>query len=437
MNTITRRAFGLQMGTLLAGGCAANLLQAGEPAKRERLPVAAIVTEYRRDSHADVIVGKILEGFDQEGGAGPALRLAALYTDQVPKTDLSRELAKKHNFRIAKTIEDALTLGGDKVAVAGVLSIGEHGDYPYTKDTRQHLYPRRRFFDAIVDVFRKHKRVVPVFNDKHLAYSWRDAKHMADTARAMNIPFLAGSSLPVAWRTPAAPNLRQGCELTGALRTLVMAEKLLEAYGFHALETLQCMVERRRGGETGVATVQAVSGEAIAGALKDRRWSRELLDAAAATTPAPRGGRPKEFAKNTVFMLIEYRDGLKAAVAMSTGQADQFAFAGQIKGEARPTATWFRLQERRPFGHFAQLLRVIEQHTIHTGKPAYPVERIAAHHRHPGRCHAQRCREQPSDQNSGAGDSATSPSIGPSPAACRPARSKPSRVRSTSPVGLF
>lgn len=367
MNRLTRRQLGLQTGILLGTGMTAA---AAQPARRERLPVAAIVTEYRPNSHADVIVGKILEGFNQDGGAGPALRLEALFTDQVPKTDLSRDLAKKHNFRIARTIEEALTLGGDKIAVAGVLSIGEHGDYPYTKETRQHMYPRRRFFDAIVDVFRKYKQVVPVFNDKHLAYAWRDAKHMYDTARDMSIPFLAGSSLPVAWRSPGL-TLPMRCELTGAL---ALGYGGLESYGFHALETLQCMVERRRGGETGVASVQAVTGEGIAAALKERRWSRELLDAAAATTPMPPRGRPKELAKNATFFLIEYRDGLRAAVAMGTGLAVQFAFAGQMKGEARPAATWFRLQEGRPYGHFAHLLRAIE-HTIHTGKPAYPVER--------------------------------------------------------------
>jgi hypothetical protein len=186
----------------------------------------------------------------------------------------------------------------------------------------------------------------------------------------MSIPFLAGSSLPVAWRTPAV-NLTMNAELTGAI---ALGYGGLESYGFHALETLQCMVERRRGGETGIATVQTVTGDAIAGALKERRWSRELLDAAVATTPAPAKGRPKEFARSTTFFLIEYRDGLKAAVAMGTGMANQFAFAGQVKGNARPTATWFRLQDARPYGHFAHLLRAIE-HTIHTGKPAYPVER--------------------------------------------------------------
>jgi hypothetical protein len=232
------------------------------------------------------------------------------------------------------------------------------------------MYPRRRFFDAIVATFRKYRRVVPVFNDKHLAYAWRDAKHMADTARAMNIPFLAGSSVPVAWRVPALA-LPRGCELTGALALGYGGQ---ESYGFHALEGLQCMVERRRGGETGVAAVQAVSGDDIGKALEGRRWSRELLDAAVETTPLPRKGRPRDIDKRAVFFLLEYRDGLQAAVAMNTGLAAQFAFAGRIKGEERPRATCFRLQEGPPYGHFAHLLRAIE-HTIHTGKPAYPVER--------------------------------------------------------------
>ncbi len=369
MHNSTRRHFLVQSAGLLGGAFWANAAAKGQ-AQRERLPVAVIVTEYRRNSHADVIVGKILDGYDQAGGAGPDLRLVSLYTDQVPAADMSRDLAKRHNFRIAKTIEEALTLGGDKLAVAGVLSIGEHGDYPFTKDTNQHMYPRRRFFDAIAAVFRKHRRAVPLFSDKHLAYAWADAKHMVDTARALRIPFLAGSSVPVAWRVPGL-TLPRGCQLTEAL---ALGYGGLESYGFHALEALQCMVERRRGGETGVATVQAVRGEEIGRAEKAGRWSRALLDAAVATTPAPAKGRPKEIAKNAVFYLIEYRDGLRAAVAMGTGMANQFAFAGKIRGEARPQSTCLRLQEGRPYGHFAHLLRAIE-HTIHAGRPAYPVER--------------------------------------------------------------
>ena len=340
--------------------------------EREKLPVAAIVTEYRKNSHADVIVTKLLEGWNHDGGDGPALKLAGLYTDQVPKNDLSRELARKHGFPIFDSIEEAITLGTGRVQVAGVLSIGEHGDYPYTPDTNQHMYPRRRFFDQIAAALKKGGTIVPVFNDKHLAWCWEDARHMYDTARELKIPFLAGSSVPVAWRVPPLA-LPLGCELTEAIAT---GSGGLESYGFHALESLQCMVERRKGGETGVAAVQAVQGEAIAEAEKAGRWSRELLLAAAASgaEPANPPDGQTDLGQGAVFYLIEYRDGLKAAVAMRTSVAKEFAFACRLKDEPKAVATTMRLDEKSPYTHFSHLLKAIE-HTVHTGKPAYPVER--------------------------------------------------------------
>ena len=90
------------------------------------LPVAAVITEYRNNSHADVIVGKLLEGFKQDGGPGPGLKLASLYVDQFPKNDMSRELSRKYGFPITKTIEEAITLGSNQVQVAGV-RITSHG----------------------------------------------------------------------------------------------------------------------------------------------------------------------------------------------------------------------------------------------------------------------------------------------------------------------
>ena len=148
-----------------------------------------------------------------------------------------------------------------------------------------------------------------------------------------------------------------GCKLSAALG---LGYGGLDEYGFHAMEGLQCMVERRRGGETGVVSVQAVQGKGIQDALQEGRWSKELLDAAVATTPAPAGGRPKEISKNSTFFLLEYHDGLKAAV-METKLANQFAFAGQLKGEPKPEATWFELQDGKPYGHFAYLLRAMSR----------------------------------------------------------------------------
>src|SRR5262245_16717812 len=109
----------------LASSTAASLSFAAGAPKR----IAAVVTEYRTNSHADVIVGKYLEGFRQNGQPpGPRSKVVSLYTHQVPKNDMSRDMAKKHNVPIYPTIWETLTMGGNRLAVDGVLLVGEHGN---------------------------------------------------------------------------------------------------------------------------------------------------------------------------------------------------------------------------------------------------------------------------------------------------------------------
>ncbi len=338
--------------------------------------VAAVVTVYYRGSHADVIVGKILEGYDHDGKEYPNLELAALYVDQFPANDLSRELARKFRFRLSPTIADALCRGGDRLAVDGVLCIGEHGEYP-RNDRGQILYPRRRMFAEICDVFEKSKRSVPVFIDKHLSAEWQDAEWMDRRARELFVPLIAGSSLVVTWRRPEL-QLPKECELIGAVQ---VGYGPFEGYGFHALEALQCMLERRRGGETGVRAVTCLTGKAMWETMDRGEWSKELLEAALAKVPASAQGdyrRLTEEAAESGVIFIEYSDGLKAAVAMMNGWAYEgdggaFTFACQRKNHAIE-ATHFYLQQPEPFAHFAYQLRAIE-HTIQTNHPAYPVER--------------------------------------------------------------
>lgn len=339
--------------------------------------VAGIVTEYRLHAHADVILTKILEGYNLDGGAGPNLKVASLYVDQFPTNDMSRDLAKKHRFTIYPTIEGALTRGGKQLAVDGVLSIGEHGRYP-TNSKGQTLYPRRRFFAEVADVFARCGKSVPVFTDKHLAASWEDARWIYDKARELYVPLMAGSSLPVTWRRPPV-QLPKGCALTEIVQ---VGYGPLEAYGFHALEAMQCMAERRKGGESGVRAVQCLQGEAMWQALDAGRWSKRLLEAALERVPAHAPGDYRALTARTPeagLFLIEYRDGLKAAVALLNGWVHEgdggaFCFAGQIQGQEKPAATHFYLQQPDPYAHFAYLLRAIDA-MIQTSHAVYPVER--------------------------------------------------------------
>jgi hypothetical protein len=331
--------------------------------------VAAIVTEFRHNSHAEVIVGRWLEGFELDGmSPRPKSKLVSLYTDQVPKNDLSRPLAEKHKVAIYPTIREALCRGGKKLAVDAVLIIGEHGDYP-TNDRGQKLYPRRRLFEQTIQVFRDSGRVVPVFSDKHLSYSWENAKWMYDQAVELKVPFMAGSSLPVAWRRPAV-ELEAGSKIEEAV---VAAYGGLESYGFHALETLQCLMERRQGGETGVAAVTCVEGPAVWQAAQEKRWSRALLDAALAVSP-PNKVKPEEGCKNPAAFLVEYRDGRRGTVLMLSGYQRDWTFAGRLTGKAEPTVIRFLLQDGRPFGHFTLLAQGIDA-MFQSGKPTWPVER--------------------------------------------------------------
>ena len=338
--------------------------------------VAAVVTEYRKWSHADVILRNLLDGYPD--GTKPNLELVALVTDQVPKGDMSRDLAKKHGFKIYDTVAEALAPGGKALAVDGVLSIGEHGTYP--KNAKgQILYPRRRFFEDICKVFEKTGQAVPVFNDKHLAATWDDAKWMYDRARKLFVPLLAGSSLPVTWRRPNLV-LPKDCELTGALQ---IGYGPFEAYGFHALEGVQCMAERRKGGETGVKAVTCHPAKTMWEPLDKTAWVKPVLDAGLKLVEAHAPTDMREAtAKNAEAgtFEIEYRDGLRAFVVLLNGWLYEgdgggaFLFAAQRKGQDKPEACQYYLQPMDPFGHFAALTRAIDS-LVNTGHAPYPVER--------------------------------------------------------------
>ncbi len=314
-----------------------------------------------------MLIGKILEGWRQDGGAGPALTLAAMYVEQFTEKDLARAMAKKYRVPIFETIEKAVTVGSDSIPVDGVISIGEHGNYPWN-DKGQHLYPRRRFFKEITDTFEKYGSVVPMFNDKHLGPVWSDAKWIYDRAVELKIPFMAGSSLPLSFRDPEI-TVPMDCRIEAAVG---IGYSGLDIYGAHALDCYQSVIERRRGAETGVKWVQCLQGDAMWKVLDDGLVRKDLFDAALAVLPHQPGDLRRD--KDSALFLFQYTDGLLGAVFMLPDMVGGISAALKLKGQNRALATRFeeRLEPRHP--HFAFLLKGIER-MIHTGRPSYPVER--------------------------------------------------------------
>jgi hypothetical protein len=272
-----------------------------------------------------------------------------------------------------------LTRGGERLAVDGVLLIGEHGDYPIN-EKGQKLYPRRRLFEEVVKVFEKSGRTVPVFNDKHFSYSWDDAEWMYKKAKSLGIPMMAGSSVPVAWRLPPLA-FRQGIVLESALSVYYLpeTEDAVDYAAYHTLETLQAFVEQRKGGETGVQAVQVLEGDAAWEAANAGRWSPELLVAAISTVPSAkiRTTSPQELRRvdpNPTVVLVEYSDGFLGAAYLSRSLLDnEFCFAARVQDIREPVATWCHLN--RPQRDFFSFLCNHIEVMFRTGKPSYPVER--------------------------------------------------------------
>ena len=348
----------------------------------KRLKVAAVVTAFTYRSHAHVILENFTEPYLFNGKwISPGMDVVSLYADQFPAGEIGRAFAEKYKIPIYKTIAEALCLGGEKLAVDAVLSIGEHGKYPFNEKGQQE-YPRKRFFDEIVAVFRRSGKVAPLCSDKHLSYRWDWAKDMYDTARKLKIPLMAGSSVPLAQRRPslelpARAKIEEAVSIHGGG---------LESYDFHGLEVLQSMVEARRGYESGVLRVQFLQGDALWKAAEDGLWSPELAQAALdaepnssrapardLTRPPKKGEGGPPFVAHGI--LLNYRDGLRAIVlAAATGGCINWHFACKLANEQKPWSTSFYGGPWNNRNLFKALGHAIQTHFRERRAP-YPVER--------------------------------------------------------------
>ena len=195
---------------------------------------------------------------------------------------------------------------------------------------------------------------------------------------------LAGSSLPVTWRLPDL-ELPLNCEIEDALMVGVGGSDPMD---YHALEAMQCMIERRKGGETGVKRVQLIEGDAVWQAGESGRYSKKLLTAALSRSDSPQGktlidGRTQDLVgnhelpklvKNPAAYFIEHNDGLKTTLLMLDGAVHDYCFAAKVKGMPGYPSTQYFLSPVPNVTYSACLVSKIEEMFV-TGRAPYPVER--------------------------------------------------------------
>jgi hypothetical protein len=377
------------LGTLAATSAGSLFLpeiHAEELAQTPRKKLAVITTEWRYHSHAWHMAERFLVGYPINGRwHRPAFDVVSAYVDQFPEKDLARKRSSEFGFKIYPSIAETLRCGSDKMAVDAVLIIGEHGDYPKS-EFEQTKYPRYEFFKQVIDVYRKDGKTAPVFNDKHLSWKWEWAKEMVDVSRELNFAFCAGSSLPVTWRMPAI-EMPFGQEVEELMSVAIGG---IDSYDFHALEVIQCMAERRRGGETGVASMQALRGEAVWKAMETGSWekggwnprlfeacltrSHTLAQPESFSDRFPTSAQMREWVKDPIAYRFDYKDGTKATMLLMNGLVGDFTFSAKLKNQDEPLSTLFHLPPNPNVVYSAALMSKAEE-TFVNHKSPYPIER--------------------------------------------------------------
>ncbi len=385
--SVSRRQFlstaGTTAGFAVAATAFAPTLWASKKPKPARKKIALIATEVRQHSHAQHFIDRFLLGYAWEGGwRKPEVDLVSLYVDQFPEKDLARGTAARHGVPIYSSIAEALTLGTGRLAVEGVVIIGEHGQYP-KNEKGQTRYPRYQFFKEVVRVFETSGRSVPVFNDKHLSTDWRECVEMVEDARRLGFPFQAGSSLPVTKRMPPT-EMPLGTQLS---ESLCAAYGGLDSYDIHGLETAQCMSERRKGGEVGIRRVHGLRGAAFWDELSRRDTTRRLLEAALCRSHnlPVRDGYPtapvslnwaREAFPEAWGYFIDHRDGFRTTLAMLAIR--DFNYAGLDSKTGRIISCQMYLpmptHGSSTADFFNPQIRHIERMVVERRQP-YPLER--------------------------------------------------------------
>ena len=420
---LTRRRFvgNAALSTAMLGSGPLLRASLGQAARPAGTPVrlAVLGSTYRAGSMLQQLADRFLVGYPLDGEWHmPQVKVVSLYTDGParraeaaaefatalagnpaprppngtipsasaaavgPDADLSTARAKEFGFRISRNIQDALRCGGDKIAVDAVLTVVEQDGYP-VNDRGQILLPSYDYFEQCAQVFEEERHAVPYFNHRELSFSFMHAQNMVVDARRLRVPLLAGSSMPVTWRLPDI-DVPMGAPVQEAVTVGIGT---LQDSGFDALEAMQSMLERRKGGESGVKAVQYLEGDDVWAAAAANRWSSDLLSSALSRSDTPLGlsvldGRPQDLVASRLLpqlvqdpaaLCVEYLDGTRATLLLLNGAIRDFNIAVRVPGHGT-VSTQFLMPPPPNHTDSAVLAAHIERLYL-SGVAPHPVER--------------------------------------------------------------
>ncbi|MSU62507.1 MAG: hypothetical protein EXS31_08935 [Pedosphaera sp.] len=216
-----------------------------------------------------------------------------------------------------------------------------------------------------------------------MSSSLAEARKTTALASARKCPFVGGTSLPVAWRLPQL-EIPIGTALKEAL---IVVQGNSPAAELDGLEGLLPLLQRRRGGESGVRRVRLLNASEIWRAGKEGLWSERLLSAAISRSDTPQGdpvkdGRTQDLvglglvpklARAPRGWIIEHFDGLRSAILVLDGVVADFNFALQARDGSVLSAQIYRPPAPSQH-HFSRLADGLEEF-FRTGIPPWPIER--------------------------------------------------------------
>src|SRR5579859_7314451 len=330
--------------------------------KMYRPKIAALLTEYGENSHGNAILSKLLDGLDfPDRTDSPRCDVVAMHLMEIVDgstgtgSDIGIRVSDEYGIARYHTVAAALCQGGEELAVDGVLIIGEHGTWPKDQQGRL-LYPRRELFDQVAGVFRQARRSVPVFCDKELSWSWPWALHMWKEVQELDIPFMAGSSIPWAAFEPDLSSF----DSAAIDHLVVIGHGMLDRYGIHVLEAGQRVVEQRTGGERGVRRVRCVGGTRDITRVDPGDWPEDVV-----VTALGAAGHQHALAnlwnEDCCAIDVEYQDGERMTILMVNPTHCRFSIAYRERNGVAPRVAAYEEPSPPRLRHFSAMVKAIEE----------------------------------------------------------------------------